>query len=62
MKKSMQNIQGSVQLAFDSIEGVTNRVEKMHATIAEQPLPWSQDSQSTSHDHSPAHGNIAASV
>jgi pimeloyl-ACP methyl ester carboxylesterase len=58
VKTSIHTVQGSTRLVFDSIEGVTNIVERMHETIARSPLPWSpQPDQPTR-----AHGIIAASV
>lgn len=32
------------RLVFDSTEGITNIVERMHETIARRPLPWDSDS------------------
>ena len=41
MKTSTQSIQGGIRLIFDTVEGITNAVERMHETIARHPLPWS---------------------
>ena len=42
MNASIQSVQGGTRLAFDSVEGITNTVERMHKTIARRALPWSQ--------------------
>jgi pimeloyl-ACP methyl ester carboxylesterase len=58
MNTSIKAIQGGTRLLFDSVEGITNKVERMHETIARAPLPFStQPSQPTG-----AHGLIAAGV
>lgn len=58
MNTSVRTIQGATRLAFDSIEGVTNSVEKMHETIAQGPLAWLPGSAKPAR----AHGLIATSV
>jgi pimeloyl-ACP methyl ester carboxylesterase len=58
MNIAMQTIQGSTRLAFDSVESVTNAVERMHETIARAPLPWSPPTAEMTR----AHGFIAAGV
>lgn len=58
MNTSIQTVQGTTQLAFDSVEGVTNSVERMHETIARHPLPWSPQPTKPTR----AHGLIAAAV
>jgi pimeloyl-ACP methyl ester carboxylesterase len=45
-------------LVFDSVEGITNVVERMHETIARHPLPWERQPLEPTR----AHGIIAASV
>lgn len=58
MKTSMHTVHGGSQLIFDTVEGITNTVERMHETIARRPLPWAQQpDQLTS-----AHGLIASAV
>ncbi len=58
MNASFQTLQGGTRLLFDSVEGITNTVERMHETIARAPLPFtSQPEQPTR-----AHGLIAAGV
>ena len=58
MNTSIQTVQGTARLVFDSVEGITNIVERMHETIARHPLPWSpQPSEATR-----AHGFIASAV
>jgi pimeloyl-ACP methyl ester carboxylesterase len=54
MNTSIQAIQGGTRLVFDSVEGITNTVERMHETIARAPLPFAQPTR--------AHGRIAAGV
>ena len=58
MNTSIRTIQGATRLAFDSVEGVTNSVEKMHETIAQGPLAWLPRSAKPAG----AHGLIATSV
>lgn len=58
MNTSLETLRGTTRLAFDSAEGITNTVEKMHETIARAPLPWTpQPGQATR-----AHGLIASGV
>ncbi len=38
MKTSINTIQGSTRLVFDSVEGITNTVERMHESIAQTPM------------------------
>jgi pimeloyl-ACP methyl ester carboxylesterase len=40
MSTSIQTIQGTTQLAFDSVEGITNSVQSMHDSIARGPAAW----------------------
>ncbi len=42
MNTSIQAIQGGTRLVFDSVEGITNTVERMHETIARAPLPFAR--------------------
>lgn len=58
MTTSIQTIQGGTRLAFDSVEGITNTVERMHETIARAPLPFAAPPQQPTR----AHGLIAAGV
>jgi pimeloyl-ACP methyl ester carboxylesterase len=58
MKTSIQTVQGGTRLAFDTVEGITNTVERMHETIARSPLPWSPQPERPTR----AHGLIAAAV
>jgi len=58
MNTSLQAIQGATRLIFDSVEGVTNVVERMHETIARHPLPWSPQPEELTR----AHGLIASAV
>ena len=58
MHTSLQTLQGSTRLLFDSVEGITNKVERMHQTIARVPLPFAPPPQQPSR----AHGLIAAGV
>ncbi len=58
MNDSLRKIKGSAKLAFDSVEGITNAVERMHETIARAPLPWVPQTQEVTR----AHGLIASSV
>lgn len=58
MNTTVKTVHGTARLAFDSVEGVTRIVERMHETIARRPLPWeSQPDQATR-----AHGLIASGV
>jgi len=58
MKTSIQTVQGGTRLAFDTVEGITNTVERMHETVARSPLPWSSQPERPTR----AHGLIAAAV
>jgi len=58
MKTSIQTLQGGSRLVFDTVEGITNTVERMHETIARLPLPWARQPDELSR----AHGNIASAV
>jgi len=58
MDTSLQTIQGCTRLVFDSVEGVTNTVERMHERIARAALPLPGRPAGPSR----AHGLIAASV
>ena len=58
MKRSLQTVQGGTRLIFDSIEGITTMVERMHETIARHPLPWSPQPEQPTR----AHGLIASAV
>jgi pimeloyl-ACP methyl ester carboxylesterase len=58
MNTSIQTLQGSTRLAFDSVEGVTNTVERMHKTIARQAMPWARQLSDTI----PSHGIVASAV
>ncbi len=55
MNISFRTLKGGTALVFDSVEGITSTVERMHETIAAPPLPglWRRPG---------AHGVIAASV
>lgn len=56
MKTSTQAISGAAQLAFDSVQGITNSVEQMHETIAVGATSWAPDTPG------PAHGLIASGI
>jgi len=58
MNTSIRTIQGGARLLFDSVEGITNTVERMHETIARAPLPFSPPPEQPTR----AHGLIAAGV
>lgn len=58
MKASIQSVQGTTRLLFDSVEGISNAVEQMHETIARHPLPWSSNPSAPTQ----AHGIIASTV
>jgi pimeloyl-ACP methyl ester carboxylesterase len=58
MNTSIQTIQGGTRLVFDSVEGITNTVERMHETIARAPLPFAAAPAQPTR----AHGLIAAGV
>ena len=51
MNTSIQSVQGGTRLAFDSVEGITNTVERMHETIVRRALPWSQLIYGTDRSH-----------
>ena len=55
MKKKLK---GGSRLVFDTVEGLTNAVERMHETIARRPLPWSKQPDEPTR----AHGHIASAV
>ena len=55
MATPLQIVQGTARLAFDSVGGITNTVERMHETISRNPLlPPDRTNR--------AHGAIAAGV
>ena len=56
MKTSINAIQGGTRLVFDSVEGITNTVERMHESIAKGPLLLAPVQPRR------AHGLIAAGV
>jgi len=58
MSASRGTVHGGARLIFDSVEGVTNTVERMHETIARAPMPWVQQPAEPTR----AHGRIAAAV
>lgn len=58
MNTSLQTIQGGTRLVFDSVEGITNTVERMHESIAATPFALVPASLRPSR----AHGPIAAAV
>ncbi|MDH5171813.1 MAG: hypothetical protein OEW92_05300, partial [Gammaproteobacteria bacterium] len=58
MNTSIRTIQGGTRLVFDSVEGITNTVERMHETIARAPLPFAAPPEQPTR----AHGMIAAGV
>ena len=58
MKTSNHTLHGSSQLLFDTVENITNTVERMHETIARRPLPWAKQPE----ELTKAHGLIAAAV
>ena len=58
MNTSVRTIQGGARLVFDSVEGVTNTVERMHESIAATPLAFAPASVRPAR----AHGMIAAAV
>lgn len=58
MNTSIQTLRGSTRLAFDSVEGVTNTVERMHETIARHAMPWARQLSDTI----PSHGMVASAV
>ncbi|MEE4659316.1 MAG: hypothetical protein V2J89_02540, partial [Halieaceae bacterium] len=55
MSISVPTLRGGTRLVFDTVEGITTRVERMHEAIAAPPLPglWRRPG---------AHGLIASSV
>lgn len=40
MSHALTHVRGATRLALDSVEGVVNTVEQMHATIARRPRPF----------------------
>ncbi|MBP6683534.1 MAG: hypothetical protein KA159_09485 [Halioglobus sp.] len=58
MNTSLQTIQGGTRLVFDSVEGITNTVERMHESIAGTPFALAPASLRPTR----AHGPIAAAV
>ena len=58
MRTSIQTLHGGRQLAFDTVEGITNSVERMHETIAQRALSWLR----TADEPTRAHGFIASAV
>lgn len=58
MNTPLRTAHGTTRLAFDSVEGVTNIVERMHETIARRPLPWSSQPDEPGREH----GLIASGV
>lgn len=58
MNTSLQTIQGGTRLVFDSVEGITNTVERMHESIAATPFALAPASLRPTR----AHGPIAAAV
>ncbi|MFT5710749.1 MAG: pimeloyl-ACP methyl ester carboxylesterase [Halioglobus sp.] len=58
MKASSRALHGGSRLVFDTVEGITNSVEHMHATIAQRALPWA----SRPTEFNKAHGYIASAV
>jgi pimeloyl-ACP methyl ester carboxylesterase len=58
MNASLRTVQGGTRLVFDSVEGVTNAVEQMHANIVATPLAWLSGTQAPAKPH----GLIAAGV
>ncbi len=58
MSTPIQTIQGTALLAFDSVEAITNSVQKMHDNIAKGPLAWLPGG----HRPAGAHGLIAGGV
>ena len=69
MAASIRSLQGGTRLLFDSVQGVTNTVERMHESIARQATPWRnlslrQDAGARPGKARPgrAHGIIASAV
>ncbi len=58
MKTSIPTLHGGSQLVFDTVENITNTVERMHETIARLPLPWARQPE----EMTKAHGLIASAV
>jgi pimeloyl-ACP methyl ester carboxylesterase len=58
MNTSIRTVHGTTRLVFDTVEGITNTVERMHETIARHPLPFSQQPDKPTR----AHGLIASAV
>ena len=58
MSNSISTARGGTRLAFDTVEGITTAVERMHETIADRVVPWSE----LRPQDMPAHGLIASAV
>lgn len=58
MNTSIRTIRGGTRLLFDSVEGITNTVERMHESIARTPLRFMPPAAQPAR----AHGLIAAGV
>tara|TARA_R110001599_G_scaffold353231_1_gene591106 strand:+ start:190766 stop:191974 length:1209 start_codon:yes stop_codon:yes gene_type:complete len=58
MNTSIRTLQGGTRLLFDSLEGITNKVEHMHETIARAPLAVLPVPERPNR----AHGTVAAGV
>lgn len=58
MTTSIQTAQGSTRLVFDSVEGITNTVERVHENIARHSLLWTLQAKGPVR----AHGMIASAV
>jgi len=58
MNTSLQTIQGGTRLVFDTVEGITNTVERMHESIAGTPFTLAPALLRPTR----AHGPIAAAV
>lgn len=55
MNISVPTLRGGTRLVFDAVEGITSRVERMHESIANPPVPGLRRQRQ-------AHGPIAASI
>lgn len=58
MASTLRTVQGGTRLVFDTVQAVTNSVERMHETVARHPLPWSEQPDEPGR----AHGLIASGV
>ena len=58
MSVSVNTLRGGTRLVFDSVEGITTAVERMHEVIARRPLPLSRQPDVPRR----AHGLIASAV